>query len=146
VTSNPQSLEHTEARFAEQTENERGKPILSISEEFSLTTSFVECLTHSEITQYILRSRRLLLKNGKRGLASDVIKIVVVQRYELAYYFRGINEPIYITLSQVDWKSTWLIVHIKGILVDRGYRGRRTTSVYLHSGSPSHLLKGHLVP
>ena len=27
---------------------------------------------------------------------------VVVQRYELTYYFRGIHEPIYTTMSQVD--------------------------------------------
>ena len=98
VTSNPQRLEHTEACSAEQTENERGKPILSISEELSLITSFVECLTHSEITQYIFRSRRLLLKNGKWGLASDVIKItndlatvtVLAEEFEV-----GLNLYIY---------------------------------------------------
>lgn len=34
MTSNPQNLEHTEACSAEQTENERGKPILSSEETF----------------------------------------------------------------------------------------------------------------
>jgi hypothetical protein len=32
---------------------------------------------------------------------------VVAQRYKLTCYFRGIHEPIYTTMSQVDWKSTW---------------------------------------
>ena len=35
------------------------------------------------------------------------MNIVVVQRYELTCYLRGIHEPIYTTISQVDWKSTW---------------------------------------
>ncbi|KAJ9481160.1 hypothetical protein VN97_g12344 [Penicillium thymicola] len=30
----------------------------------------------------------------------------MIQRYELTCYFRGIHEPIYTTISQVDWKST----------------------------------------
>ena len=32
---------------------------------------------------------------------------VVAQRYELTCYFRVIHEPLYTTMSQVDWKSTW---------------------------------------
>jgi hypothetical protein len=48
------------------TDNEIGKPILSIWKEFSLTTSFVMHHPHSEIiTQVILRSKRLLLEDGR---------------------------------------------------------------------------------
>jgi hypothetical protein len=36
---------------------------------------------------------------------------VVIQRYKMSYSSRGIHEPIYTAMSQVDFQSTW-VVHI----------------------------------
>ena len=52
-------------------------------------------------------SGRRLHDSIKRHSWHESLERVVVQRYELTYYFRGIHEPMYTTMSQVDFQSTW---------------------------------------